>query len=241
MSKNIEKVLLSLIHKDISMEEAVTFINQLFQSPEKKVILPEVISCEKIKPNDALVLLKQLREKNSSFALVKASEDIFNYVRLNIADIFYYDEGATIFSKPPGIIEKLNQKLVIASNHSFAISLLEEAYIVARMAGIESYKIKDIGDFGSNLNEMDMKIINNAEFIIYIASFMDSTIEWLAKEVDIPIILVPVLSAESPFVEQLNMLSSTLSYRQFKILRSSLNGAAQAAQIASYLMLKDLI
>jgi NCAIR mutase (PurE)-related protein len=237
MSKNLEKILNAFHHGDLNLEEAVQSINRLYQKEKQVPELPVIFSCENMSPQEVHHKIEKLKEKFSTFGAIKASEEIFNYVRLNVPDLFYYDDGFTIFSKPPRAIDLLDKKIVLISNAYFGMDLLEEAFITARLCGIESYKIPNIGHFGSELRDVDKEIMKQAEFFIYVAGSTDPTIEWIATHYSQPVILVPVLRTQMPFIQQLNMLSSILSYHHPNILRTSLNGAHEAALMASYFLL----
>lgn len=240
MNKSILKILESYSSRELTAEEAEQAIRNLFQPPVSQPELPHFFRCENMNPAEVLKKLEDLQKIHHPFLATKAGEEIFHYVRMQMPEVFYYDAGHAIFGNPPKASELLTNRLVIITNRHYEERLVEEAYIAARMAGVESYRIKDIGMFGRHLTEQDKAILQSAEFLIIIGGPQDSTLDWIIHQYEIPSILVPVLKSEMAFIEQLNMLSSTLSYSHYALLRSSINGAAEAALIASYFLLKSL-
>ncbi|GAB4177516.1 MAG: hypothetical protein Kow00108_13050 [Calditrichia bacterium] len=237
MSKDLKKILTALKFGDISEEEAIHTINQLFHAPIKTLNLPEIINCVGIPPQQIQKKIAGLMDQEKAFIAIKANEDVFNYVRLNVPDIFFYDEGHVIFSKPPAINNLHNNKISVLSTNFTDPVAVEEAYIVSRMCGIEAYKHMDIGQFGENLTENDHEILKNTQFIIYVTSGYHPNIDWLQSTYHVPVILVPIIKKDMLFMEQMNIMSSVLFSGTRNVLRTSFNAAGDAALVASQLLL----
>ncbi len=151
---------------------------------------PEFVFCEGKTTIEVIKILKKLLETSDNVIGTRASIELFEAVKKEIPEAFYFEKARIISIKRKEIKMSENYIAVITGGTS-DIPVAEEAGVICELFGNRVERVYDIGIAGIHRLFTNLKTIRGARVIIAIAGMEGALPGVVAGLVSSPVIAVP--------------------------------------------------
>lgn len=151
---------------------------------------PEAVFCEGKSKEQIKKILKKMSENHSLVLALRASQDVYKYVKRSLKSAKYYREARMIVSGEE-LKPKTIKKILIVTAGTADIPVAEEAFTTARAMGNHTEKLYDVGIAGVHRLFDKKEKLFSANVLVVIAGMEGALPGIVAGLVSKPVIAVP--------------------------------------------------
>lgn len=151
---------------------------------------PEAVFCEGKSKQQIKKIIKKMSASHSLVLALRASEDVYKYVKTSLKSAKYYKE-ARIIVLGKELKPKTDKKILIITAGTADIPVAEETFVTAKAMGNYTEKLYDVGIAGIHRLLDNREKLFSANVVVVIAGMEGALPSIVAGLISKPVIAVP--------------------------------------------------